>query len=133
MLRVNRAASRMTRREDPEPDFAGALADAREALRLDPRRAEEWVAIGIVRVAQATSRAGEGDDWAGAEAALGRAIELDAGLAEAWMRRGNVRYLRSDAKDLPGAIADWEQALRIDPRLQDRIGPRLKDARDRIR
>lgn len=48
-----------------------------------------------------------------AEDLIDRILELEPGWAEAWMRRAAIRAARDDVS---GAVADYAQALKIEPR-----------------
>lgn len=84
---------------------ADALAWARRAVRLDPRdaKARGWEAD----VLRALGRRRE----------AARAVERGLLLAPAvaWLRLLRAE-LRRDAGDAAGAVADWSEALRLDPR-----------------
>jgi tetratricopeptide (TPR) repeat protein len=94
-------------------DKDGALADAEEAVRLEPNVAQSFVTRGRIR-----SNRGEKEL---ALADLNHAISIDPNFAPAYVERGYVRESFRDAngketKDLAGALADYDQAIRLNPR-----------------
>jgi tetratricopeptide (TPR) repeat protein len=91
-------------------DFALAVKQCDEALRLDGADAQALVLRGQARLYQ-----GELDR---AEADLTRAITLAPDDALAHALRGQVR---AESKRLPEAVVDLQRALAIDPRLLDAV------------
>lgn len=87
-------------------DYAPALADFDQALRLSPRLVEAYLHRGNARF--------DLKDYTGAVADYDRALRIDPSLAEAWSNRGNARYQQGD---LRGALADYDRALALNPRL----------------
>jgi tetratricopeptide (TPR) repeat protein len=87
-----------------QQDYAGAITDLDEALRLDP----SWAAAYSVR---ALARLGLGDHR-GAIGDLDEALRLNPSWAAAYGVRGEARILLGD---YGGAIADYTAALRINP------------------
>jgi tetratricopeptide (TPR) repeat protein len=95
---LQRAAARLKRR-----DLNGAMADADEALRLDPKSAEAFRLRGEARLLRLRQDA---------RADLDEAIRLDPKSAAAYVDRAKARMLQGDRD---GAWADCEQAIRLDP------------------
>jgi hypothetical protein len=101
-------------------DFAGAIADWDEALKLDPH--DEYAlrmrASALVTRARASiARA----DWNPAVRDLDEALKPDSTLrdkADAFAMRATARYQMSD---LAGAIADCDAALKLDPRNEQAL------------
>jgi tetratricopeptide (TPR) repeat protein len=104
-------------------DFAGAIADSDAALKLNPsdehaRQFRTFVAGALVRSARAhVGRA----DWRRVAADLDPVLQQDASLQSApsqsalwaFTARATTRYHLSD---FAGAIADSNEALKLDPR-----------------
>ena len=86
-------------------DFAGAIADCDQAIRITPRLVEAYLNRGI-------ARAMVGDDTA-ALIDLNGALEIDPHLVEALVGRGS---LRKDLGDIDGALSDLNRALALDQR-----------------
>lgn len=85
-------------------DFAQALADGDEALRLDPTMAAAYCNRG--RAQAALDRIDEAiDDFT-------RAVEFDPQLATAYCHRGRAW---TEKGNLEQAIADCNEAIRLDP------------------
>ncbi len=85
-------------------DFAGAIADYTEAIRLNPKYAEVYNNRGVARH--------HGGDYAGATEDCTEAIRLDPQWAAAYTNRGLARHRRGDYAE---AIADYDEAIRLDP------------------
>lgn len=110
--------------------LAKALSDFDRAIEVDPKsvdaylgRAEAWWIFASVRQSK-----GE-DPSKGCQSSIGdatRALELNPKSTQALILRGHARVLSGDKT---GAIADYEAALKLDPRLEgslratiDRLG-----------
>lgn len=96
------------RRDLHPPDIAGSLADARQAVALNPESAlaHNALAIALART----------DDTAAALASWDRALELDPEYPGARASRA-LEYLRQNRID--DADRDITEALRLAPRLPD--------------
>jgi tetratricopeptide (TPR) repeat protein len=85
-----------------------ALADATEAIRLDPKNAASWVLQGSIQ-----RQRGDAEKVAAcAEAAL----QLDPGCADAYCLRAMVRQ---DAGDRERALEDYARAIELNPGCGD--------------
>lgn len=69
----------------------------------------EWLALGVART--------QLKDFDAAVAALDKAIELYPDFAMAYLERAYANQISGDPKKAPLAIADYDRALRINPRL----------------
>jgi tetratricopeptide (TPR) repeat protein len=85
-------------------DHAGAIADLTEALR----RGAPYTRIYFMR---ALARAAAGDH-AGAKQDRAEGLRLEPSDEDSWLTRGMARL----ADDVQGALADFEQALALNPR-----------------
>jgi tetratricopeptide (TPR) repeat protein len=87
-------------------DLSGALKDFQETIDRQPDHAEAWNNLGMARLALAFIPQ--------AIAAFDRALELATGPLRAVIlhNRGTARQTE---RDLPGALADFDQALAIVP------------------
>ena len=94
-----------------------AIADFKEAVRLNPKNAAAYVALGDAAVAK--------NDAAGAIAALGEAITISSSDPQANALQVNARYMRASAYLITGQRAemadDLTQVLEM-ARLEDRAG-----------
>lgn len=92
-----------------------ALAEFREAIRLEPAAARGYMGLGTVQAALAdTDLSRREQHLADAIASFAKAVELEPGNAAAHLDLG-VAYLR--AKREPAkAAAEFQEALRIDPK-----------------
>src|SRR5215831_3625275 len=86
-------------------DFAGAIADCDQAVRIAPRLAEGYLTRAIARQLVGDVTAAWFD--------LNKAIEIDPNLVEAFVARGS---LRKDLGDIDAALADLNRALTLDQR-----------------
>ncbi len=84
-------------------DSDGALRDAKESVRLNPKRHSAYIAL--ARITGATDRKATID-------ALNRAIALKPEDAQAYSMRGTDLFIRFD---LPNAKADLEKGMKLDP------------------
>ncbi len=87
-----------------EGDLEGAIADHREAVRLDPRHAWAWARLGDIY--RSLERLEE------AERAFGRSIEAAPNYTRAYNMRGLTRFALADYR---GAIEDYTKALALEP------------------
>jgi tetratricopeptide (TPR) repeat protein len=97
-------------------DALRTAPDAEVAALLEQRIIHDWVQAGTPAVTLLMSkglRALKGKQPADAAAAFSDAILLDPTLAEAWYERALARYLNGD---LPGAVHDLEETLKLEPR-----------------
>jgi protein O-GlcNAc transferase len=85
-------------------DHAGSLRAYREAVKLEPRRAELWYNIGALNAAQ-----GADED---ASRAFAEAARLRPDWSEPWHARGHVLH---SSGNLEGARIAFESALARDP------------------
>jgi len=86
-------------------DYAGAIADFTEVLRIQPGDIIAYISRGLAK-----SKNGDSD---GAIADYTAAIAIHPGLAVAYNNRGSVRLGKGD---YDGAIADFTEMIRIDPK-----------------
>ena len=90
------------------PDAARSFIE--KALELDPSFPEALVDLATVLMTE--ERADE------ARSHLERALQQNPFIAEGWNLMG---VIRSRSGDLAGAIAAWEKAVEVDPRLSDAL------------
>lgn len=81
-----------------------AVAHAQEAVQAEPRRADAWTLLGILKQRLGRPHA--------AESAYREAIRLRPGYADAWTNLGN---LLRDRNDRQGALLAFQGALRAAP------------------
>jgi TolB-like protein/DNA-binding winged helix-turn-helix (wHTH) protein/Tfp pilus assembly protein PilF len=100
-----------------EADADASIAEAEQAVRLDPDFAEAYVVL-----AQGCYH--KIFDWGGgteyderAFVALGKALALDPKLAEAYAARGAFYYTRFHSFDIASAVADYRRAISLNPNL----------------
>jgi Tfp pilus assembly protein PilF len=99
-------------------DFARAAGDYSEAIRIDPSYA---AAAGAGATAGRATAESAPADWSSAPAEPDRAPQVDATSrveAAILARRATTRYQKSD---YAGAIADCEEALKLDPRNEQAL------------
>jgi tetratricopeptide (TPR) repeat protein len=85
-------------------DLDGAIADATQAIELDPKDTLAW-----------TTRAAARDDKGDSDGAIDdytRALELVPELAPAWANRGIAKISK---RDFAAAIPDLDRAIELDP------------------
>jgi TolB-like protein/DNA-binding winged helix-turn-helix (wHTH) protein/lipoprotein NlpI len=102
-----------------EAEANAAIAEAEQAVMLDPDFAEAYVIIAQGSFAKIFDWAGGKDYDEKAFVALGKAIALDPTLAEAYAARGALYYTRLHNFDIAGAIADYRRAIALNPNLAD--------------
>lgn len=86
-----------------------SLADQLAQTAATSERAADWLALGVARTVL--------KDPDAAIKALDRAIELYPEFAVAYMERAYARLLAEDSKQIALAIADYDSALELNPRL----------------
>jgi len=112
-----RAKYRVNTALQVEADADAAIAEAEQAVTLDPDFAEAYVVL-----AQGCYH--KIFDWAGGKeydekafVALGKALALDPTLAEAYTARGAFYYTRLHSFDIAAAVADYRRAISLNPNL----------------
>lgn len=85
--------------------LAGKLAET----TAHSDRPADWLALGVARTML--------KDHEAAIKALDKALELMPDFAMALMERGYARQMSGDPRQLPLAVADYDAALRLNPRL----------------
>lgn len=102
-----------------EANANAAIAEAEQAVALDPDFAEAYVVIAQGCFAKIF-------DWAGGKGydekafvALGKAIVLDNTLAEAYAARGALYYTRLHNFDIASAVGDYRKAISLNPNLAE--------------
>ena len=88
-------------------DFAGAIADCDQAIRITPRLVEAYLNRGIARRMVGDNTRALID--------LSKAIEIDANLVEALVARGGLRH---ELGDIDGAFSDLNRALALNQRSE---------------
>jgi tetratricopeptide (TPR) repeat protein len=86
-------------------DVDGAIAEFREAIRIDPKDAKVHYNLGLLLRVKG--------DVKGVIAELQEAVRLDPGHSAAYQNLGNALMMKGDAV---GAIASYKEALRLDPK-----------------
>jgi tetratricopeptide (TPR) repeat protein len=86
-------------------DYAGAIEDYNEAIRLDPKYVAAYNNRGIAK--------SKLQDFVGAIKDYDEAIRLDPKNVNAHLVRGMAK---DDMRDYAGAIKDYDEAIRIDPK-----------------
>ncbi len=84
--------------------FPQAYESAKQALRLDPKYAKAFTALGMIYTAT--------NDWPDAKAAYDQALRLNPRDADTWFMLGRARYFRDD---FAGAREAFEAVIRLDP------------------
>ena len=102
-----------------EADANLAIAEAGQAVMLDPDFAEAYVVIAQGCSAKIFDWAGGKEHDEKAFVALGRAIALNPGLAEAYAARGSLYYTRLHNFDVVSAVADYRWAVSLNPNLAE--------------
>jgi len=88
-------------------DFDKAIADYREAIRLDPQAKLAHNNLGLMLY----EKGGREPNWE-AHAAYSRAIEIDPELSQAYFNRGVVGFKLGE---YAGAVTDFEKTLSLKP------------------
>jgi TolB-like protein/DNA-binding winged helix-turn-helix (wHTH) protein len=102
-----------------EADADAAIAEAEQAVTLDPDFAEAYVVIAQGCFAKIFDWAGGKEHDEKAFVALGRAIALNPALAEAYATRGSLYYTRLHNFDVVNAVADYRKAVSLNPSLAE--------------
>lgn len=102
-----------------EADANAAVAEAEQAVTLDPDFAEAYVVIAQGCFAKIFDWAGGKEHDEKAFVALGRAIALNPALAEAYATRGTLYYTRFHNFDVVNAVADYRKAVSLNPNLAE--------------
>ncbi len=84
--------------------FPAAYDSAKRALRLDPKYAKAYTALGMIYTAT--------NDWPDAKAAYDQALRLNPRDADTWFMLGRARYFRNEFAD---ARAAFETVIELDP------------------
>jgi len=109
-------------------DADAAIAQAEQAVALDPDFAEAYVALAQGSVAKIFQWQGSTDYDEKAFVALGKALKLNPNLAEAYATRGSLYYNKLHDFDIARAVADYRRAISLDPNLAEahhRLGAEL--------
>jgi len=124
MLHLDRGAVLERAGGDPDPEFAAALADFTHTVDLDGTLAAGWANRSRTLLATAGWKHKTGRRARGfveeAERSAGRCVEVAPGFAMGWFLRGRARY---GLKRYEEARSDFEQAVRLDPRLARDVAP----------
>ncbi len=102
-----------------EADANAAIAEAEQAVTLDPDFAEAYVVIAQGCFAKIFDWAGGKEHDEKAFVALSRAIALNPALAEAYAARGSLYYTRLHNFDVVSAVADYRRAISLNPNLAE--------------
>jgi TolB-like protein/DNA-binding winged helix-turn-helix (wHTH) protein len=102
-----------------EADANVAIAEAEQAVTLDPDFAEAYVVIAQGCFAKIFDWAGGTEHDEKAFVALSRAIALNPALAEAYAARGSLYYTRLHNFDVVSAAADYRRAISLNPNLAE--------------
>ena len=86
----------------PNPDLKSSAEAYEQAVKLDPANAEDWAALGHLRVRAA--------DFAGAETALMEAVKLQPQNGAAWY---DLALARKGLKNVEGTLAAADEAARL--------------------
>ncbi|MDE6007222.1 MAG: tetratricopeptide repeat protein [Muribaculaceae bacterium] len=86
-----------------------SLADKLAETTAHSDRAADWIALGVARSMLKDSEA--------AVAALNEALRLMPGYSVTLMARAYARLISGDPRQAPLAVADYDQALKANPRL----------------
>lgn len=90
-------------------DALFAIADLAGQQTRQSERAADWLALGVARTML--------KDYDAALAALDKATELYPEFTIAYMQRAYARQASGDPRQTQAAIADYDHALRLNPRL----------------
>lgn len=102
-----------------EADANAAIAEAEQAITLDPDFAKAYVVIAQGCFAKIFDWAGGKEYDEKAVVALGKALTLDANLADAYATRGALSYTRLHSFDVVSAVADYRRAISLNPNLAE--------------
>jgi TolB-like protein/DNA-binding winged helix-turn-helix (wHTH) protein/Tfp pilus assembly protein PilF len=103
----------------PEVDPQPAIAEAEQAVALDPDFAEAYVTLAEGCFWKIFAWAGGKEYDEKAFVALGKALALDPNLAEAYATRGSLYYTRFHRFDITNAVADYRRAISLNPNLAE--------------
>jgi TolB-like protein/DNA-binding winged helix-turn-helix (wHTH) protein/lipopolysaccharide biosynthesis regulator YciM len=102
-----------------EADVNAAIAEAEQAVTLDPDFAGAYVVIAQGCFAKIFAWAGGREYDEKAFVALDKALTLDPNLAEAYATRGSLYYTRLHRFDINNAVADYRRAISMNPNLAE--------------
>jgi TolB-like protein/Tfp pilus assembly protein PilF len=102
-----------------EADADATIAEAEQAVALDPDFAEAYVVLAQGCFAKIFDWAGGKEYDEKAFVALGKALALDPNLAEAYAARGAFYYTRLHGFDIAAAVADYRRAISLNPNLAE--------------
>jgi serine/threonine protein kinase/Tfp pilus assembly protein PilF len=102
-----------------EADSDATIAQAEQAVALDPNFAEAYVVLAQGCVTKIFSWAGGKDYDEKAFVALGKALALNPILAEAYTARGHLHYNRLHNFDIAAAVADYRRAVSLNRNLAE--------------
>ncbi len=120
---------------NPAAAYRAAIDAFTQVLRRDGRDAESWRRRGAacVNYANVAAPAAEREAlWSSAVTDFGRAIELNRGDALAWQFRGHAHTQLAGADgdaERRAAIADYEEAIRLDARMAASLKPLIEQHR----
>jgi TolB-like protein/Flp pilus assembly protein TadD len=112
-----RAKYHLTTALEVEADSNATIAQAEQAIALDPNFAEAYVVLAQGCVTKIFGWGGGKDYDEKAFVALGKALALNPALAEAYSARGSLSYTRLHSFDIAGAVADYRRAVSLNPNL----------------
>jgi TolB-like protein/DNA-binding winged helix-turn-helix (wHTH) protein len=110
---------RSARKTGVQADANAAIAEAEQAVTLDPDFAEAYVVIAQGCFAKIFDWAGGKEYDEKAFVALGKALTLDPNLADAYATRGALSYTRLHSFDIVSAVADYRRAILLNPNLAE--------------
>ncbi|MBI3271113.1 MAG: protein kinase [Planctomycetes bacterium] len=132
-MRMNWGTYRKRKSENPEKQYAWAEEDLGKAVELNPQAAQAWLTRGALRSLQSLVEGDAGRDPGPRRAAaledLSRAVRLNGRSAEAHWRRGALLYQLGRWQE---AIADFEEATRLNPSCAPMFKEELADARAKV-
>lgn len=145
IARLGRALVLVRQGGEASAAFEQAEADFTKALSRDARYGEAWVKRGVLRSAKVrlSSTEPKAEDIVAALSDLTRAIELNKESVEAWTERGALRLWQADREErsqrpkpardeFAKAVADYSQAIQINPSVSSRLEAQLAPLRDRL-
>ncbi|HXE91990.1 MAG TPA: protein kinase [Terriglobales bacterium] len=100
-------------------DVDAAIANAEQAIALDPNFADAYVALAAGSVGKIFAWQGGNEYDEKAFVALGKALALDPNLAPAYVIRGRLYYTKLRGFDIAQAVADYRHALVLNPNLAE--------------
>ncbi len=96
-------------------NFEAAIADATEAIKLDPSNAKAWLERGISRNNQ--------KDYEGAIEDCNQAVKIAPDFADCIRIRGEIK---ARMKNYIGAISDFDEAIKLQPKFSRAYGNRAE-------